>query len=265
MYDKMRSSQISFWLAILITFSLLTGLVQPVLASPSAAPNAPSSLTAKYYPLGIASLTWKDNSKDETQFVINMDFSCPSGIATVSGGVAFFAKANTTSANVQMQNGCKYKISIQAEGKNKDRSAKSNSDDLIAPPIPPESLAVKPVVDKNKKITSYNIAWKDKSDNEGIFAVAIGYKGGIKVFGFSKNATSAAIPAWAIPASAKYEWMASAIPASAIPASYKKPGDAIPASALNVLAIPSNSNVKYLTSTSYLPLILGSNVVTTSP
>lgn len=255
MFEKYRIHTAFIW-AVLIVSALLLSSTQPVLASPNTAPNAPSNLTGKYYPLGIAALTWKDNSKDETQFQINMDFTCPVGNITASGGVSFFANANTTSANVQMQNGCKYVISIQAIGKNKSLSAKSNAVNLVAPPIPPESLTV------NKKGSNYNIAWKDKSDNEGIFVVAIGYKGGIKVYGYSKNTTSAAIQTSAIPASAKLEWMAGAIPASAIPASFKS-GQALPSSILNNLAIPSNSNAKFLKNTIYLPLILGSNVVTT--
>jgi hypothetical protein len=250
---------------------LIFSLVPPgtVEASVLSAPKAPSNLTATYYPPNKAVLTWKDNSKDETKFALHVvakiasdNSQCPDCPRVyMSIDVIMWEPANTTKLNLIMQYGSVYTFSVAARGKSDtDLSAYSNSVTVTAPPIPPTKLVV------NKTNSGYNATWKDNSNNEGINVVAIGYPGGITVLGYKPNTISAAIPASAIPASAipasaKIEFVAGAIPASAIPASFKKSGDAIPASVLNVLKIPSDSGVKYFSSNLYLPLMISSNLV----
>jgi hypothetical protein len=254
-------------ISLLITLVLLLMPLESVAASPLPIPTAPSNLTAVYYPPLTARLRWKDNSNNETSFLLNVKSSIPSDNSQcpdcvrvwMDSDLSFVLNANSTTVDFKMQYGGKYTFSIQAKGKD-GTSSKTNAVTVHAPPIPPSTLTV------TKANNNYNAKWKDNSNNEGINVVAIGYPGGIRVFGYKPNTTTAAIPASAIPASAipasaKLEFLAAAIPASAIPASFKKNGDALPASALNVLIIPSNSGIKYFTGNLYLPLIISSNLV----
>jgi hypothetical protein len=254
---------------VCVGLMLLTVTTDPVDASAALAPNAPSNLTSTYYPPLTARLRWKDNSTNETKFKLNVALEMPSDNSQcptcprtwVKTEVGFWFAANTTAVDFKMQYGGKYTFTVQARGKSDtDLSAKSNAVTVHAPPVPPTNLTVTKT--GSGTTTKYNATWKDNSNNEGINILAIGYSGGLLVYGYQANTISAAIPASAIPASAKQiEFVAGAIPASAIPASYKKSGDAIPASSLNVLKITSDSSVKYFSGNSYLPLIISSNLV----
>ena len=159
-----------------------------------------------------------------------------------------------------MQAGGEYTFSIQARGKSNpgfyNLSTPSNSVILNGPPLAPSNLTLK------KDSKNFDFAWKDNSDNEGIFVIAIGSKDGVKVFGYKPDTKSAALPSSLYPPSSKLDIIVAALPASAIPANFKKSGDALPANILSVLAIPSNSPVKFMTNPSYLPRIISSNLIT---
>jgi hypothetical protein len=256
--------------SVLFTICIILQLLplDSVKASVTVPPKAPSNLAGTFYPPNTALLTWKDNSNDEVEFFLNISYKCPNNKGVyLSAQIVVRVAKNTTSATYSMQNGCTYIINVQASGAAKpgfyNLSAKSNSITLIAPPFQPSDLKVT----KDSK-NNLNTSWNDNSNNEGIFALILGYKGGIKVVAIPANMRTYAIPANALPASAKngLEIKVAALPASApetlaLPSSFK-PGQEISKEiVMPFLAIPANSIAKYMTSSLYLPLLFGSNLV----
>ncbi len=219
----------------------------------SGAFTGPTNLKVTYYPPDSLKFSWKNN--DPYPFYdLYYTKQCPG-----QGGLTYKIQigGTKTSYTIKMPNGCLISFTLKV-CPFIDQCTTWGTGKISIPPVPPTNLTV--TTSGSGTSTKYNTKWKDNSNNEGINVIAIGYAGGIKVFGYSANTTTAAIPASAIPASAKYEFIAGAIPASAIPASFKKSGDAIPASTLNVLTIPMDG-LKYFSSNVYLPLIISSNLV----
>ncbi|WHH56928.1 S-layer homology domain-containing protein [Petroclostridium sp. X23] len=132
----------------------------------SSVPAAPSDLKAVYDNDKIT-LTWKDNSSNETGFEI----SC---YEVNGGGGPQYVPANTTTFvdDYNFKPGYTYVYSVRAQGSDNKYSAWSNEVSIDIPDISPTA----PAVPSNLKAVYANgkisLAWKDNSSNESAFEIS---------------------------------------------------------------------------------------------
>lgn len=136
---------------------------------PPAAPNAPTGLTASSASTSQISLSWTDNSSDETGFYVERSTSSGgtfTQIASLGAGVTTYSNTGLAASTTYYYRVCAYNAGGNSTYSN---TASATTDGVVTPPPPPPPSTPADPTGLSAAATSatqINLGWTDNSTDE---------------------------------------------------------------------------------------------------